>query len=739
MNLPRIWAQLKTHWLTGRYSFEHRLKTFSNYSLKVSPASSVRWNDQAVPYIHGASDEDASYLLGAACQHLRSTQLLFIKKLAYGRLSEVGGRLFTELDYVIRMMDFSRSVQWQYANLDSDARIWLYHFVEGLNAVGQQQKRTMEDRLLGLRFEPWTVQDILTIGRMTGSDVNWSLYFSLLQHRHDQRYKLWWKKLLHAGSGLTPFAAQSSSIAENMLQWLTGHAKSGSNCMVVASSRSATGSPMLAADPHLGQQLPNSWMLVGIHSPRIQAVGFMFPAVPLIGFGRNHRVTWGGTNLRAASSDVVKLSARELSNLKIQTIKIRCRWWPTVKKVIRWSEFGPVISDSSLLPQKNEVENLALKWAGHEQTDEFTAFYKTMRADSCQSVFKAMGTAGVTPLNILCADVQHNISHMMAATLPTRKEILDDDVVISADQARDQWRTLQNCWSLPLNENPPQGFLLSANDKPHQPLIGFFFNGSGRIARMQSLLDRYQRLSVSDLKLIQTDVKAQDAVELAHGLAKELNTYSKDTLVVWLCRELSTWDGHYHANSQAALLFEKCLACLFPLTQCEKKQRSIPAFMTEWPFIKTHFLNDLIKMDAGNKPKLYTRLAHDVWKKNNQGHWGDFNRLELRHFLGAMPVIGKLFTLPGFAASGSRETLMKNSHGLMNKPSPTAYGSQARLIADLSSPDANYCVLLGGQDGKIGSQQFADQVDLWRQGKYIRMPLSQDLVEQEFVWTSRFQ
>jgi penicillin G amidase len=47
----------------------------------------------------------------------------------------------------------------------------------------------------------------------------------------------------------------------------------------------------------------------------------------------------------------------------------------------------------------------------------------------------------------------------------------------------------------------------------------------------------------------------------------------------------------------------------------------------------------------------------------------------------------------------------------------------ARHISDLSDLDRNYFVLLGGQDGWLGSTTFLDQVALWQQGKYITLPL----------------
>jgi penicillin amidase len=83
-------------------------------------------------------------------------------------------------------------------------------------------------------------------------------------------------------------------------------------------------------------------------------------------------------------------------------------------------------------------------------------------------------------------------------------------------------------------------------------------------------------------------------------------------------------------------------------------------------------------------------------------------------------------------AGGSRETVMKTAHDLVRGRHYATYGSQARFLTDLGDLDANYFVLLGGQDGWPGSTTFDDQVPLWLSGEYMRLPLRLDCVAREF-------
>jgi penicillin amidase len=95
-------------------------------------------------------------------------------------------------------------------------------------------------------------------------------------------------------------------------------------------------------------------------------------------------------------------------------------------------------------------------------------------------------------------------------------------------------------------------------------------------------------------------------------------------------------------------------------------------------------------------------------------------------------LVGRFFRYGDYPIGGSRETVMKTAHGLTNDVSETSYGSQARFIADMGDPDANDFVLIGGNDGWLGSQNALDQVPLWLRGDYIRMPLRPDSVARDF-------
>ena len=75
---------------------------------------------------------------------------------------------------------------------------------------------------------------------------------------------------------------------------------------------------------------------------------------------------------------------------------------------------------------------------------------------------------------------------------------------------------------------------------------------------------------------------------------------------------------------------------------------------------------------------------------------------------------------------------MKTAHNATAERHTVTYGSNARHISDLSDPDGNWFVLLGGQDGWFNSTTMLDQWELWRRGEYVRVPLTPSAVRAEF-------
>lgn len=105
------------------------------------------------------------------------------------------------------------------------------------------------------------------------------------------------------------------------------------------------------------------------------------------------------------------------------------------------------------------------------------------------------------------------------------------------------------------------------------------------------------------------------------------------------------------------------------------------------------------------------------------GIWGGIHRLRLAHPFGYLPLFGGRHVLSDTAALGGSDSVYKTGHRVGAGRHQVTYESNARHVSDLSDLDHNYFILLGGQDGWLGSVTYGDQLPLWRRNTSIQVPL----------------
>ncbi|MFZ4405073.1 MAG: penicillin acylase family protein, partial [Pseudobdellovibrionaceae bacterium] len=112
--------------------------------------------------------------------------------------------------------------------------------------------------------------------------------------------------------------------------------------------------------------------------------------------------------------------------------------------------------------------------------------------------------------------------------------------------------------------------------------------------------------------------------------------------------------------------------------------------------------------------------------------WGDKHVQKIQTPLGLIPILGGRFSFGEYPSPGSDSTLHKARFVPGYGKREVVFGAQARHISDLSNIDENYFIMLGGNDGWLHNKNMLDQIDLWKQGKYLKIPLSIESVRKEF-------
>ncbi len=362
-------------------------------------------------------------------------------------------------------------------------------------------------------------------------------------------------------------------------------------------------------------------------------------------------------------------------------------------------------------------ETIALRWIGHRPTNEIGGLFQVMRAKDAAAFREALVGFGVSPQNFLCADAKGNICQVLATVIPKRATMRPAGPVLNAADPANDWRDFADAATLPFALNPREGFLASANNRPADtPFpIGYFFSADERVRRLQQVLSAREHVTLDDLKTLQRDTVSLDSRDIAAALAQLIEAVPEAHAAdPRLLAELKAFDGDssvYGVKSPEELAG--------PYSDLRQLKRFLVSDInTLAPERKRDILVAAIK-----------RAATDGAKFAN---WGEMHRLRVQHWLANLPVMGRYFVYGDYPSAGSRETPMKLAHGLINKTTASTFGSQARFVSDMGDPDSSEFVMIGGNDGWLGSENALDEVPLWLSGQYIKMPLRPESVAREF-------
>jgi penicillin amidase len=698
----------------GPVTIAERLGSMPQHGLPLARPVEIHWSDHQIPFIEADSDEDLAVALGAVHAHLRLGQIEIMRRIAFGRVAEMVGPLGIAVDHALRLLDIGRAVPDIIAGLAPDARSWAEAFIRGVNHhLHHAEALPHEMTVLGLQREPWTLTDLFTLARLSSADMSWLIWTRLLRIRRHLGRSAWselWPRLLAAGAP-AGFAAAGAEVG------LAAATRSGSNAAAVAASCSAGGAAMIASDPHLPLGLPNPWLVAAVKSPSYHAVGLMMPGLPFIALGRNRWIAWGGTSLHAQSSDLFDISAVPARDLVERVETIRVRGGGTRRLRLRESPLGPVVSDGMLLRSLGPV---ALRWIGHRPSDEIGAMLAVAKARDWTGFRTALGGFGVSGLTMVFAGADGSVGRCIAAHLPRRKTAPPADLVLPPEAAG-EWAEIADGHTMPAEFDPPPGFVVSANEQPEGgdfPL-GRFFAPNDRAARIAALLGG-GKLTAEALEQMQQDVRAPGALALRDLLLRALDERPRPARVQHLIGTLRQWDGSYDRRGAGALAFELMLAeTVAALGQASR----LAPYQSIWN-VQALLAEDLARTDpAVLRHSVERALAATSRRVPRYGSWGAVHRIVLQHPLGRIPLLGRRYRLPGFPADGGNNTVHKTGHALSAGRHTVSFGSCARHISDLGDLDDNRFILLGGQDGWLGSANYADQVPLWRRGQYIRVPL----------------
>ncbi len=732
-----------------------------------------------VPQVYAETRGDLAFGLGVATAQDRLWQMEMLRRLAGGRLAELlgdrrlaGGSLHLPgptvlaVDHLYRSLRMYPVAREERSIVSQDGETAISRFAAGVNAwVARCRSRDLppEFLLAGFRPAPWTPEDSFAIGKLIGWLL--SLVFPVKPVLASLATHPGLRPILPPdlargvcilGNGLPPGVASLDLQARHALG-LTGPGV-GSNSWVISGARTASGKPLLCNDPHLVFGLPAFWYPVALHGPAHRVIGVTIPGIPAVLVGRNEHVAWGLTAAMANDGDYYRETLDETGSRYLRN----GTWHPVeteeeafhvrgqseaTRRTLRYVRHEGVLCP--LFPPEADGPAISFRWVGLEPWRGVEAILGMNLAGSVSEVEAALQHFALPAQNVVVADRQGTIGYYCAGKFPRRPWAGTGSGTLDGASPAHAWRGYLTWAELPKVFNPPEGFLVTANNRvaPDLPptIACSFWEPAYRATRIAALLDRCPTARVEDMARIQTDVLSVQAAGILTHLVRPMAERLQDPRARQAACLLLPWDCAMLADSAPAALYhlfyqELLQACFRPVMEEQD-----PGLFTRY-FSLLHLAvpaadGALLRGDRAWFPagpdatverclaaawdRAMARLGSDPtgWK------WGRLHTLTLWHGMGR----GRRFSSRALAwlLNLNRGPYPRPGDGMtvnlaafpLTEPFATGVGPSYRQIVDLGSPDESRWIIAGGTSGDPRSSHYADQVEAWLSGMYRPMRL----------------
>ncbi|HOT44718.1 MAG TPA: penicillin acylase family protein [Spirochaetota bacterium] len=509
----------------------------------------VRRDRLGVPYIEAKSEEDLFFAAGYVSASDRLWQMIMMKMVMQGRISEVIGQEGFAIDLFMRTLGAAAAVEDTMKKLDPQSLAVLESYARGVNAyVANHPHLPVEFTLAGYRPEKWQARDSLFVVAMMNFSLSYNyleeLDFLNLAGRVGYDRAAWLfpvypdedlpveeaKKLAPINPrDLNRLAVKAGVLRDGLRRYLSVGLPASNN-WALAGSKTKSGRPILCNDTHLELMMPNSWMMVHLKCPTYEAAGVTAPGIPPVILGSNGAVAWGVTMVMADNQDIFVEQIRTEGGekrylyknqwlpLQVRREEFKIRDGKTVVREISSTQHGPLLNDAlAEMPFPPEMPmrplpvrtgyGLALSWALGDGAKSLKGIMDLGRVRTAAELRSAVLNIETAYLNFVYAD-RDGIGWQVSGKFPTRKK--GTGQLPSPGWDGDYgWNGFVPMDKNPHLENPASGFIATANDRTVDKKYQYHLTSSWcppeRVERINQVLGHTRKATAGDMMKLQFD------------------------------------------------------------------------------------------------------------------------------------------------------------------------------------------------------------------------------------------
>jgi penicillin G amidase len=758
-----------------------------------------------VAHIYAQNEPDLFFAQGYNAARDRLFQFELWRRQATGTVAELLGAREVERDIGARLFMFRGDMARELAHYHPRGEAIVHAFVRGVNAYIAEARRTpatlpIEFRLLGTLPEPWTpevvisrhagllanVRDELELGRAVHAigptavarlqtftpraprlALDSTIDGALLSRDILARYNAFRRAITFTPSDIVSAADRADADAFEALS-LAASATArdaereerrdiGSNNWVIAGSRTASGWPLLANDPHRAIAAPSLRYWAHLVAPGWNVIGGGEPTIPGISIGHNEHGAWG---LTIFGTDAEDLYVYTINPANPREYRYR-DGWERMREIIdtirvkgerprivthRFTRHGPVVFEDAASRTAYAVRAAWMDVGGAP----YLASLRMNQARTWEEFLAACAYSHIPAENMIWADRAGNIGWQAVGIAPVRAAW--DGLVPVPGDGRYEWDGYLPILQRPGSANPPAGYLATANANltdpftyPYMNAIGFQWADPFRQARVNEVLASGRQHTMADMIALQHDVLSLPARALVPLLQ---HVQSADAEIDALRRAVLAWDRQLTVESIEAgvyvawerRLLRELSARLIPQAARPAlsslgMSRTIDLLLAPPPELAAEAGagatpiagRDSVVLRAfeGAVADLRRQLGADVsrWQYGQAA----YKHARIEHPLSAAVSAALRDRLDVGPAPRGGNAYTVLAAGAGNNQSA---GASFRLFVDLQDWDRALGMNVPGQSGNPDSPHYRDLFDLWARNMTFPVYYSRDRIEQ---------
>ena len=746
-------------------------------------------DEWGIPHIYAESISDAHLAQGFNAARDRLFQIDLWRRRGLGLLSEVLGSAHVEQDRAARLLLYRGNIESEWSAYASQTKEAVENFVEGINSyvlwTREDPSRLAPEFLLhGYGPSLWRPEDV---ARVRTHGLYYNAEHEVARARTIHVGGMETELLRQAREPLDPLVIpedldlslfDSDTLRTYRLAFapvdFSGAARpetaregmSGSNNWVVDGSRTATGRPILANDPHRAVTLPSLRYVVHLTAPGLDVIGAGEPSLPGISIGHNQRVAFGLTIWPADVEDLyvyrthpedpsLYWGADGWTNFVEEQELITTKEGTAETVILQFTSHGPVIHLDST---RHVAIALRAAWLQPGMAP-YLGSIGYNDAETAEDFREALSTWGAPAVNQIFATTDGEWGWQASGRLP-RRSGWDGSLPVPGG-GNYEWNGLTTSHDLPSSGRRSEGWFVSANENNlpsdwdnQRQTTTYDWYSPARSERIRDWLAHETAVSVEGSNALQNDTLNVHAVTLiARFAGLDLDDPAKTEL-----DQLLQWDGREEVDSRPALIFQVWarkhlrpalldlrLASLgitgseaLAATQLALRDESFGGDLRGDHALVSWALSTLppAQLSAVAERTIMSSIEslRSLLGPDSDGKawtWGSLHHTELTNSaLRAAAVPASWATLGPKPRAGSGDTVGMAGY---DSDFTQTIGSSFRMVLDVGQWDNSVAQNGPGQSGDPRSPHYSDHFDRWVEGRSFPLLYSRDAVVRHCV------